>query len=75
MIETVPITDARRRFLGLVDEVARGAATVLVTKHGRPAAILVNPDEYFQTRETLDLLLKTPEVRRLAAALTDRGGS
>ena len=69
MVETMSITEARRRFLSLVDEVSKGTTKVMVTKHGRPAAMLVNADEFFQMRETLDVLLRSPEVEAMAEGL------
>lgn len=69
MIETISITDARKRFLAIVDEVSKGVKKIMLTKHGRPAAIVLSAEEYFQMRETLDLLLKSSEVESIAKGL------
>lgn len=69
MIDSIPITEARKRFLGLVDEVSGGMKKVLLTKRGRPAAILLSASEFYQMRETLDCLLRSDEVTALRKAL------
>jgi len=82
MTEAMPISEARQKFLTLVDEVASGLRKILVTKHGRPAAVLMGADEYFRMRETLDLLLRSADVTALSTGLAalqgpddDDGGS
>lgn len=77
MIEAIPITEARKLFLTLVQEVAAGNRKVLLTRHGRPAAVLLSADEYYQMTETLDLLMKSEQVQALTQSLAsvgDRGG-
>ena len=70
MIEAMSITEARKRFLELVREVSGGVKKVLLTKHGRLRAIIMSSDEYFQMKETLDILLDSDEVRELAQGLS-----
>lgn len=56
MSETVPFTEAKAHLSELVDDVARERARVLITRKGRPAAVLVNPDELEALDETVEIL-------------------
>lgn len=56
MSETVPFTEAKAHLSELVDGVVRERARVYITRKGRPAAVLVNPDELESLDETVDIL-------------------
>lgn len=66
------VADARNRFSELVADVESTHERVLVTKHGRPAAVLIAPDDLAALEETLDIL-STPgaldEIRTSEAAI------
>lgn len=52
----VPLGDARDHLSEYVSEVARTHDRVTITRHGRPAAILVSVDDLAGLEETLDIL-------------------
>ena len=52
----VPFTDARSRLSELVDEVELLHEHVVITRNGRPAAVLLSSDEYESLQETLEVL-------------------
>ena len=54
--KTLPISEVKARLPELVTGVAEREEEVVVTKNGRPAAMLVNYDEYRRQRDTLDIL-------------------
>lgn len=56
MAETVPFTDAKAHLSELVDKVVGEHERFIVTRHGRPAAVLVSPDELEALEETVDIL-------------------
>jgi len=56
MFRTLPISEVKSRLPELVTGVAEREEEIVVTKNGRPAAILVNYDEYRRQRDTLDIL-------------------
>ncbi len=56
MAETVPFTEARARLSDLLDDLERRHQHVVITRNGRPAAILVPVAEYEALEETLDIL-------------------
>jgi prevent-host-death family protein len=56
MPKTVPFTEARRRFSELVDEVEQRHEHLVITRNGRPAAVVLSADEYDAFEETLAVL-------------------
>jgi prevent-host-death family protein len=51
-MKTVPFVEARSKLSLLVDRVAAMDEEILITRNGRPAAVLVSPDEYEGWKET-----------------------
>ncbi len=56
MSKTLPISEVKTRLPELVTGVAEREEVVVVTKNGRPAAMLVSYEEYQRQKETLDIL-------------------
>ena len=58
------VTDARRRFLSLVDELSASEGVVRVTKHGQPAIAMVAWEAYERAEEILATveILSDPEL-------------
>lgn len=56
MAKTLPLSEVKTRLPELVTGVQEREKEVVVTKNGRPAAILINVDEYARLKETLDVL-------------------
>jgi prevent-host-death family protein len=52
-MKTLSLSEAKTKLSGLVDEVSRRDEEVVITKNGRPAAVLVSADEYESWQETL----------------------
>jgi len=51
-VKTLSLSEAKTKLSGLVDDVDRRDEEVVITKNGRPAAVLVSPDEYDSWKET-----------------------
>ena len=51
-MKTLSVSEAKIKLSALVDMVASTDEEVTITKNGRPAAILVSPDEYESWKET-----------------------
>jgi prevent-host-death family protein len=51
-MKTLPLAEAKAQLSRLVDRVAKTDEEVLITRNGRPVAILVSPDEYESWKET-----------------------
>ena len=56
MLKTLPISEVKTRLPELVAGVAERDEQIVVTKNGRPAAMLVSYEEYRRQQETLDIL-------------------
>lgn len=55
-MEELSLADARNRLSELVADVEKTHARVTITKHGRPAAVLIALDDLASIEETLDIL-------------------
>lgn len=55
-MSVVPVGDARDHFSELIGEVERTHERVTVTRHGRPVAVVLSPDDLESLEETLDIL-------------------
>ena len=56
MSKTMPISEVKTRLPELVSGVAEREEEIVVTRNGKPAAVLVNYDEYERLKDTLDTL-------------------
>ena len=56
MAKTLSLSEVKTRLPELVAGVQEREEEVVVTKNGRPTAILINVDEYTRLKETLDVL-------------------
>jgi len=56
MSETIPFTEAKAHLSDLVDRTSREHERFVVTRNGRPAAVLVSPEDLESLEETVDIL-------------------
>lgn len=56
MAKIVPFTEARANLSELLDDVEDRQEHVLITRNGRPSAVMLSADEYDSLEETLDIL-------------------
>jgi antitoxin YefM len=56
MQEQMPLAEVKNRLSEVVDEVEREHARVVITKHGRPAAVVVSAVDLESLEETLDIM-------------------
>lgn len=67
MTETLPLAEIKARLSEMVDRVEHQHDRIILTRNGRPAAVLVSPDELDALEDTLDLLsdpAAMAEIRR-----------
>ena len=60
-MKTLPLSEAKDRLSRIVDEVADRDERVMITRNGRPAAVMMSPSEFDSLLATLDLL-SDPEI-------------
>ena len=56
MARIVPFTEARARLTELLDEVETRHEHVVITRKGRPAAVVISTEEWEALEDTLDIL-------------------
>lgn len=56
MSETLPLADIKAHLSEIVDRVERHHERIVLTRNGRPAAILVSPGDLEALEDTLELL-------------------
>ena len=66
MAKTLPLSEVKTRLPELVAGVDEREEEVVVTKNGRPAAVLVNVQEYARLKETLDVLSDPALMQQIA---------
>src|SRR5919108_2636512 len=64
--KTLPLSEVKTRLPELVTGVEEREEEVVVTKNGRPAAVLVNVQEYERLKETLDVLSDPTLLQQIA---------
>lgn len=60
--EHLPLAEVKNRLSEVIDAVQREHGRVIVTKHGRPAAVLLSVDDLESLEETLNIL-SNPDLR------------
>ncbi len=67
----VPFTEARARLTELIGEVESKHEHVVITRNGRPAAVLLSTDEYDAIEETLEVLQDEETLAALRDSAAD----
>ena len=68
-METLPLADVKNRLSEVVEKVASQHDRVTITRNGRPAAVLVSPDDLESLEETLSILSDSKELAELRKGL------
>ncbi len=64
-METVTLSEVRSTLSSVVERVEATHERVTITRNGRPAAVLISPDDLDALEETLDVLSDPNTMRRL----------
>ena len=75
MPETMSLAQIKAHLSEVVDRVEKYHERIVLTRNGRPAAVILSPDELESIEETLDILSDPDALRQLreAEAEIDRG--
>jgi len=68
MAKTLPISEVKTHLPELVSKVEARDEQVVVTRKGKPAAVLLSYNEYARLRETLDVLSDPAMMRQISAS-------
>jgi antitoxin YefM len=69
--EQMPLKDVKNRLSEVVDKVEREHERVVITKHGRPAAVMVSVDDLQSLEQTLDVLSRPALIKQIRESLND----
>jgi antitoxin YefM len=68
---TLPLTEVRDRLSEIVEDVVVNGSEWTITRHGRPAAVILSADEHEALIETLNLLSDNASMDAIAEGLDD----
>lgn len=68
MEDTLPLAEIKARLSEIVDRVEKRHERVTLTRNGRPAAILISPDDLEALEDTLEILSNPDAVRDIEEA-------
>lgn len=63
VMSTLPLAAVKARLSAVIDEVEGTHERVVITRNGRPAAVLISTDDLAALEETLDIL-SSPALRQ-----------
>jgi antitoxin YefM len=66
MSKTMPISEVKTRLPELVSGVVEREEEIVVTRNGKPAAVLVNYNDYERLKDTLDVLSDPVLMKQIA---------
>lgn len=67
-MKTMPLSEAKDKLSGLVDEAESTHEMITITRHGRPAAVLMAADDLESLQETVQWLSQAGLAQSLATA-------
>lgn len=65
---TLPLAEIKARLSEIVDRVASRHERITLTRNGRPAAVLISPDDLEALEDTLEILSNPQALREIEAA-------
>jgi prevent-host-death family protein len=73
MLEAISITEARKDLLHLIGRVESESYRFMMTRHGKPVAIVISYEEYTRMVETLKLIEDRELAREIKQGLAEAG--
>jgi antitoxin YefM len=68
-MNTISVSEAKMKLSALVDSVKKTDKEVVITKNGRPVAVLVSPDEFESWRETMAIRFDADLMEEIKSGL------
>ncbi|MEK7223915.1 MAG: type II toxin-antitoxin system Phd/YefM family antitoxin [Pseudomonadota bacterium] len=69
-MKTLPLSEAKTRLSGLVEKVRARDEEIVITKNGRPVAVLVRPDKFFSWKRNVAIRADAALMREIKAGLS-----
>lgn len=70
-MKTLPLSEVKMKLSQLIDEISSRDEEVIITRNGKPAAILVSPDEYESWKETVAITSQREFMNEIRKGLRD----
>lgn len=71
MTKTIPISEARQNLPNLMTRLSKLIDRVIITRKGKPEAVIMSFDEYESWLETLELISRPETVGSIREGLAD----
>jgi prevent-host-death family protein len=68
-MKTLPLSEAKSQLSGLVERVRSLDEQVVITRNGRPAAVLVSAEEFERWKETIEVRGDAQLMKEIRAGL------
>ncbi|GBE01254.1 antitoxin RelF [bacterium BMS3Bbin06] len=68
-MKTLPLSEVKMKLSSLVDKVKKMDEEIVITKNGRPAAVLVSPDEFESWKETMTIRSDIDMMKEIKSGL------
>jgi len=69
-MKTLSLSETKMKLSGLVEEVSSTDEEVVITKNGRPAAVMVSPAEFEGWKETISIRSDSELMKEIKKGLT-----
>jgi len=69
IMKTLSLSEAKMKFSSIVDMVSSTDEEIVITKNGRPAAIIISPDEYESIKETANIRSDAALMKEISRGL------
>lgn len=74
-MSTSPVTEVRDNLSEIIESVVATGEEWVVTKHGRPVAVILSHDEYESLIETVNILSDSDTLDAIGEGLADLEGA
>jgi len=68
-MKTLSLSEAKMKLSGLIDLVNASDERVMITRNGRPAAVLVSPEEFENWKETIAIRSDSALMKEIRSGL------
>ena len=68
-MKTLPLSEVKMKLSSLVDKVKKMDEEIVITKNGRPAAVLISPDEFESWKETMTIRSDIDMMKEIKSGL------
>ncbi len=71
MIKTIPLTELRPQLPQVVEKARKYLDRFIITRHGKPEAVLLSEEDYESLLETLESLSDTKLIKELNVSIKE----